>query len=220
MTVNLESGNLALRLWFMIHHTHDMLKTCEDQVFGEQGLTTEQYTVLVTIKYLDSNVRPTDVARWLGRSPNSVSMMVDRMVKAGLVRRVRDKSDRRVVWLFITSKGEQALQPATLVGLEFIQRILSPLSYEDRQTLLRLILTVQEEACKYLNPGEDVEEIRRNEAECHDNLMERLVQYCCPQLLKPNLGCMEEERLVQDCCPQLLEAKHQGGKKKKTVRQG
>ena len=199
MTVNLEPGNLILRLWFMIHRTHDMLKACEDRVFGECKLTTEQYVVLVTIKYLeysDNHVRPTDVARWLARSPNSISMIADRMVKAGLLRRVRDRKDRRVVFLVITSKGEEALKPATLAGWEFIQEILSPLSYEDKQTFINLLLTVQYAASNYLNPGKDIAEIRRTEAKSHDNLMERLVQYT--SLSAP-------------------EAKRQGGKKEKAI---
>jgi DNA-binding MarR family transcriptional regulator len=184
MTTSLESGNLALRLWFMIHRTHEMLKMCEDRVFREYKLTTEQYVVLLTINYLDGPVRPTDVARWLGRSPNSVSMIVDRMVKASLLRRVRDRKDRRVVWLTITSKGETALKPAIMAGFEFIQNILSRLSYDDRHTLMELLDKLQYAAADYLNPGADIEEIRRNEAKSHDNLMERLIQYCGPQLLE------------------------------------
>jgi len=200
MAVKFEAENLILRLWFMIHRTHDMLKACEDRVFGECKLTTEQYVVLVTIKYLgylDSHVRPTDVARWLARSPNSISMIADRMVKAGLLRRVRDRKDRRVVFLVITSKGEEALKPATLAGWEFIQEILSPLSYKDKQTFINLLLTVQYKAHKYLKPGADIEELRRSEAECHANLMERLVQYNMPST---------------------PEAKPQGGEKGKTTR--
>ena len=196
MKVNLESGNLALRLWFMIHRTHEMLKMCEDRVFRKYKLTTEQYVVLVTIKYLDGPVRPTDVARWLGRSPNSISMMVDRMVKAGLLRRIRDRKDRREVRLAITNKGEETLKPAVLAGLEFIQKILSQVSYDDRHTLMRLLDTLQYEAATYLNPRADIEEIRRNEAKSHENLMERLVQYCGLQL---------------------LETEHQGGKRGKTT---
>jgi len=184
MKINLESGNLALRLWFMIHRTHEMLKMCEDRVFREYKLTTEQYVVLLTIKYLDGPVRPTDVARWLGRSPNSVSMIVDRMVKASLLRRVRDRKDRRVVWLNITNKGETALKPAIMAGFEFIQNILSQVSYDDRHTLMKLLDKLQYAAADYLNPGADIEEIRRNEAKSHDNLMERLIQYCGPQLLE------------------------------------
>lgn len=137
-------------LVFMIHRTDAMLRDCENKVFGEHGLTTEQYSVLTAIKYLDSPVRIVDVAHWLTRSTNSISMIADRMAKAGLLRRVRDRNDRRVVQLVVSSKAETLLKPATLAGQEFIQKM-SQLSYKDQQILLGLLLTVQGEASAYLN---------------------------------------------------------------------
>ena len=197
MTVNSESEKLALRAWFLTHRTRDVLRTCEDQIFSEYGLTTEQYAVLSIMKLLNDPVRVTDLAQWLERSTNSVSMIADRMVKAGLLRRVRDRKDRRVVWLAITSKGEEALEPSFKAGLEFIWKNLSHLSYEDKQTLLRLLLTVQYEAAISMNPEADIDEIKRNETKSHEHFM---------------------ERLIQAYCPQLLEAKYQGDEKGKTTR--
>lgn len=144
MTVNSEN------LVFIIHQTHDMLRSCEDKVFGEEGLTTEQYSVLTAIKFLDAPVRITDVALRLVRSTNSVSMIVDRMVRAGLLRRTRDRNDRRTVFVTITSKAEALLETARPAGQEFIQKILSPLSYEDKQDILEPLLKVQHEASEYL----------------------------------------------------------------------
>lgn len=177
MTVNSESENLVLKLWFLLHRTHDLLRTCEDDVFGEYGLTAERFGVLVTVKYLehlDSHVGPTNIARWMGRSTNSVSMIVDRMVKAGLLRRVRDKGDRRAVHVFITRKGEDALKPATPAGLELIHKILSQLSDDDRRTLASLLDTLKYESLEYLNPGADIQEMVRNEDEQHANLLGRV----------------------------------------------
>jgi hypothetical protein len=124
-------------------------------------------------------------------------MIVDRMVKAGLVRRIRDRGDRREVRLVITSKGENAIKPATLAGVEFIQKILSPLSYEDRRTLVSLNEVVKDNAFKYLNPGVDIEEMKKNEITNQANLIERLRQY------------------ISTSTPQ---AKRQGGEKGKTIR--
>ena len=177
MTTNYAPYNMALRLWLMIHRTHDMLRACEDHIFAEYNLTTEQYLTLMTIMYLGYPVRPTDIARWLGRSTNAVSMIVDRMVKAGLLRRVRAKGDRRVVNVFITSKGENALQPATRAGWEYVWKIISPLPDEDRHTLMRLLETLQYEASSYLNPETAMEEIGSNEAKSYDNLMGRIMEY-------------------------------------------
>jgi DNA-binding MarR family transcriptional regulator len=99
------------------------------------------------------------------------------MVKAGLIQRVRDKGDRRVVQLTITSKGENTLKPATLAGLEFIQKVLSPLSHEDRHTLVTLLEALKCEAFKYINPRETTQEMRRTEARRQADLMKRLIQY-------------------------------------------
>jgi DNA-binding MarR family transcriptional regulator len=181
MTTNFEEdGNLILRLWYMSHRTRALLKMCEDQIYGEYNLTMEQYAVLAAIKHIGGPARPTDIARWLGHSPNSISMIVDRMVKAGLVRRIRDRRDRRVVNVSITSKGEKALKPAILAGWEFIQKITSPLADEDKHNFIRLHETLRCEILKYLNPGTNVEELAINEDEQHANLMERLIQYSLP----------------------------------------
>ena len=180
MTINFEEENLILKLWYVSHRTRALLKMCEDQIYSKYDLTTEQYSVLAAIKHIGGTARPVDIGRWLGRSTNSISMIVDRMVKAGLVRRVRDRRDRRVVNVSITSKAENALKPATLAGWEFIQKITSPLTYEDKHTFIRLHDTLRYEIFKYLNHGEHVEEMAINDDESHANLMERLVQCALP----------------------------------------
>jgi len=196
MTVDVKSANLILRLWFLLHRDYVLLRNCEDQIYGEKGLTMEQYATLVAIKYLGGCVRPIDVARWMGHSPNSVSMIIGRMVKAGLVRRTRDRIDRRTVHLVATSKAENALKPATQAGWEFIQKIMSPLSEEVRYTLARSLETLRYETLNYLNPGEDIEEMVRNDDKSHVNLRGRLVQHGLPAT---------------------PEAKRRGGDKRKTI---
>jgi DNA-binding MarR family transcriptional regulator len=184
MTVNLELNRLTLRAWFLSHRTHELLRRGEDKVYGKYNLTTEQYTMLTIIKYLGDSVRITDIARWSGRSTNSISMIIDRMVKAGLVRRTRDRKDRRAVFVTITSKAESALEPATRAGLEFIQEILSPLSDEEKRTFVNLHEVVKHKTLEYLNPGEDIEEMQRSEVTSQANLVEQLVQYISPSTPK------------------------------------
>jgi DNA-binding MarR family transcriptional regulator len=177
MTANSQSQNLVLKLWFLLHQVRDVIMSCEDQVFGKQKLTTERYLVLALTKLSDGHARPADLARWLGRSPNSVSMLVDRMVKAGLIKRVRNRGDRRAVRLIMTSKGETALRPATVAGLDFIQKVLSPLSYEDKHTFARLLETTKHQAFQCLNHRVDIEDVEGNDITNYPDLMNRLVQY-------------------------------------------
>ncbi|MCJ7791924.1 MAG: MarR family transcriptional regulator [Dehalococcoidia bacterium] len=196
MKANVEAESTVLKLWRQVYQTYTLLKKTEDQIFEEYGLTTEQYGVLVAIDYFGGPTKVTDIARWLERSTNSVSMIVDRMVKAGLVRRARSTGDRRVVHVVNTSKGKTALKPATLASLEVIQKIMSPLSYEDRSTLLSLLGTIKYEILEYLNPGMDIQEIKRTEFKQAANVKKWLNEYGLPST---------------------PEAKRQGRKKRKTT---
>jgi DNA-binding MarR family transcriptional regulator len=183
--------------WILLRQTYNLILKCEDKVFSEYGLTTEQHAVLMVVKHISGPVRITDIARWLDRSVNSVSMIVDRMVKAGLVRRVRDRKDRRTVFVTITNKAEKAYVPASVAGWELIQEILSPLSDEDRLTLIRLLETLRDKTYDYLGTGEVVEEVRRNEAGNLTQFMKQAAEYKSPSA---------------------LETKRQGGEKRKAIR--
>ena len=180
MKTNLKSEIDILKLWRQLYQTYTLLKRCEDQIFYEYGLTTEQFSVLVAIDYFTGPTKVTDIARWLERSTNSISMIVDRMVKAGLVRRIRDRNDRRVVHVINTSKGENALKPAAQASFKVIRKILLQLSYEDRSTLISLLGTMKYEILKYLNPGVDIEEVKRNELKQAANVKEWLNEYGLP----------------------------------------
>ncbi|MCK5181447.1 MAG: winged helix-turn-helix transcriptional regulator, partial [Dehalococcoidia bacterium] len=86
-------------------------------------------------------------------------MLIDRMVKAGLVRRTRDRKDRRVVTVSSTEKGKTAVEPAITTGWEFIHEILSPLSDDEQRDLANMLETVKCQLVGYLHPERDMEEI-------------------------------------------------------------
>ena len=180
MPIKFEFENPDKRTWILLRQIHNLVTKCEDRVFSEYGLTTEQHAVLMAIKHIDGPVRPTDVARWLDRSVNSVSMITDRMVKAGLVKRVRDRKDRRVVFLNVTSRAEKAYVMASVAGWKLIEEILSPLSDKDKLTLIRLLETLRDKTYDYLDSGEVVEEVKRNEAENIAWIMKEVARYKSP----------------------------------------
>jgi DNA-binding MarR family transcriptional regulator len=180
MTSSAKMDNLVLRLWFITHRTRDVLRNCEDKVFGRYGLTAEQYGVLAVMEVLGGSVRVTDLAGGLERSANSVSMIVDRMVKAGLVRRGRDRADRRTVRVSVTNKGEAAFRPATVAGLELIRELTSPLSYDDKRVFVNLHEMIRRKALLYLNPGGDIEKTRGGDVTNRPDLAKRLRQYLSP----------------------------------------
>jgi DNA-binding MarR family transcriptional regulator len=168
-----ETENLSVNLWRTVYQTYTRFKNGMDQLLGEYGLTMEQYLVLTTIKYHDPPMRITDVANWLERSTNSVTMIVDRMVKASLLRRVRDRRDRRTVNVFLTTKAEDALKPANPAAWEYMQQGMSSLAHKDKDALASLLKTLNYRLLEYLNPGADVQGMLKNDSKQQDYVMKQ-----------------------------------------------
>ena len=179
MAVNSEQENTILRLWLLLRRVGDALGLCQDMVYGKYGLTTEQFGVLASIKSRGP-LRPLDLALILERSPNSMSMIVDRMVKAGLVRRTRDRKDRRAVFVSMTDKGREAVEPAIPAGWEFIHKVVSPLSYDDQRALASMLETVKCELVGYLNPEMDTAAIMKKSLTGDPDLYKRMVKKVLP----------------------------------------
>lgn len=71
-----------------------------------------------------------------GCSAPSTTGLVDRLEKQGLVERVRDLDDRRVVLVQLTGKGEQVSAHLRGFFRERMQTVLGALSPSDRQALV------------------------------------------------------------------------------------
>ena len=177
MPEELKDEGQSLEAFMLLHRTRDLLFRCQDRTAAKFGLTAEQYSVLLAMKYLDDPVRATDIGRWMERKVNSVSMIVDRMVRAGLVDRMRDLPDRRAVRVVFTSKGKRALELATPEVWRLIEEIFSSLPREEKRNLIKLLVTLRDRALKHLNPGTDVRAIATYGADDASRLLKRMRRY-------------------------------------------
>jgi DNA-binding MarR family transcriptional regulator len=91
----------------------------EDQAQAE-GLTHVQHQLLVAVKGHRGDLPPTvgDLAGYLLLRPHSTVELIDRAVAAGLVERMPDGDDGRVVRVRLTSEGERILQKLTRAHLD------------------------------------------------------------------------------------------------------
>ena len=88
--------------------------------------TIAQYRSLVVLASRGPQ-RLTDLAEALGVAPSTAGRMCDRLVRKGLARRHRGRSDRRAVLVAITPAGRAVVDQATARRRELIAGILARL---------------------------------------------------------------------------------------------
>jgi len=84
-----------------------------ERVIARHGLTPQRYALMLMIKGApDGSERSTatELSQRLQLAQHTVTELVGRTVRAGLVRRTASVEDRRVVHLSLTAKGERSLQ--------------------------------------------------------------------------------------------------------------
>jgi DNA-binding MarR family transcriptional regulator len=160
MPVKLSFTDGQMSAWMLLHQTYNSLMKCEEIVFPTVGLTTQQHSILMAIKYLDAPATPTLIADWVDRNTNSITLIVDRMEKGGLVKRVRDIRDRRSLRIAMTPKGEKVLKQGITVGRKLIRDILGELSEEEIDTLTKSLEKVRYLALKYSQNEKKLKEVK------------------------------------------------------------
>jgi DNA-binding MarR family transcriptional regulator len=109
------------------------------EVLPDEGdLTYNQYKTLLTV----SDLGPCSLADLTGHlqvAASSASEMVERLAKAGLVRRETAEGDRRAVAIRLSRAGERLLRRIRQGIVENYSKILKKLSPRDRARLARAL---------------------------------------------------------------------------------
>lgn len=115
-----------------------MHKEC-DRALSPRGLTVPQASVIGLLGRAGQPLPVTRLARMLTQESQSATSLVARMCTSGLVERVQDPHDRRVVLVRLTDKGRQMYEVLQLTAPAFSDEMFSVLSPEERAALKDLL---------------------------------------------------------------------------------
>lgn len=73
-----------------------------------------------------------------GVSLSAITALVDRLVKAGLAVRYRDKNDRRLVWLEVTPQGREVLKTCLVERKQIVEKYVGRLADEELEQLVKI----------------------------------------------------------------------------------
>lgn len=91
-------------LGFQIVVTARSMKRALEIELNENGITSSQYAVLA-ILWKHNGLSLTDLGKLLYFDNPTITGIINRMARAKLIRRMRDRSDRRVIKVYLTPKG-------------------------------------------------------------------------------------------------------------------
>ena len=128
--------------------TNDQLQIRFARLFRGHGLTPSQYNVL---RILRGEGKPLPILEVAGRTVTvvpGITGLVDRLERAGLVRRERCAEDRRVIYVALTELGAKALAELDGPVLALHQQLMGHLSRDELRELGRLLAKVREPLCE------------------------------------------------------------------------
>lgn len=148
-----DPTDLDYNLWLFLAQVRTVMLRARQMEVSRYGITASQASVLFVVNALGDKAMPAEISRWLFRQSHSVSGILNRMEKQGLVRRVKDLGKKNLVRVELTEKGCEVY--ANCTKREAMHRIMPSLSGEQRQQLIACLENLRDATLKYL--GEEQE---------------------------------------------------------------
>jgi MarR family transcriptional regulator, organic hydroperoxide resistance regulator len=125
----------------------------EKRYLAKAGITFQQFLVLLAARSVEPPVTQADISRAVNRNRNSISLMVERMERLGLIERSRSKIDRREIHVVLTSLGSQKLSDALSVGIPLTERLCSVFSGKELAQMVAMMGKLQDRIASDLGPN-------------------------------------------------------------------
>jgi DNA-binding MarR family transcriptional regulator len=135
-------------LWVLLHQTTDAALRARQKELDQSDISVIEVGVLVVTQAIGEKATPSEISRRIFREPHTVSALLNRMEKRGLVRKTQDLDRKNLVRVSITEKGQQAYDKST--RRKSIRKIMSSLSEEERRQLRSCLEKLQNKAFKEL----------------------------------------------------------------------
>ncbi len=134
----------SFKLWSIMDATYRSVFKAREHELLSDGILIMQVRVLAVIERASDEATPANLARLLWRKPHTISQMLSRMEKAGLVTKGPDPTHRNRVIVKITPKGHETYALAR--ERRTFNRIISGLTARKREQLMNLLNQVWKNA--------------------------------------------------------------------------
>jgi DNA-binding MarR family transcriptional regulator len=153
MATDTHSIDWELRLGFLIHDVSRLRRSAFDRCLKPLNVTRSQWWVLAYLSREDGMTQ-SQLAEELDLGKVAVGGLIDRLEKAGLLRRDADATDRRVNRVFLEPKSKQLIAKMRKVSHQLNQQILQGLDDSNLESTAVTLDAMKRNLLAYLQDGE------------------------------------------------------------------
>jgi DNA-binding MarR family transcriptional regulator len=128
---------------FLVHEVARLLRRRFEDEARVHGVTLPQWRALAEI-YKQEGISQVSLAGCIDTDPMTLSGILDRLDKRGLIERFIDPNDSRAKLARLTPAGQELVGTARNVGLELYETALNGLSFEDRELVASHLMRIRD----------------------------------------------------------------------------
>jgi len=128
---------------FSINDVARMLRTYADYRAAQFGITRAQWVVLVRLDRFEG-LKQSELADMLDLQPITLTRLLDRLCRSGLIERRPDPNDRRANRLYLTASARPLLERLGDLGDELMATALAGVERESIERMVVQLATVKE----------------------------------------------------------------------------
>lgn len=154
-----EEIDPTARLFRVLLRTLNHLRQAAEPFFSKYGISGPQWGVLRTLQRAhangDASLRLNDLGKRLLIRPPSVTGVVDRLERMGLVRRTASETDLRVRELSLTVEGRKLVARVLTRHSSHVHSLFESLTLQEQQHMLSLLNRLDAGLCALAGDDRD-----------------------------------------------------------------
>jgi DNA-binding MarR family transcriptional regulator len=136
-------------LWILLSRVYHMVAKLRNMEMSKQGILPVQAYMLFIIHSMGNATTPAELARFVYQQRNSVSDILKRMEKQGLITKEKASRGNGRILIKMTEKGKKILQLSK--QREHLHNVMSVLNEEKRRQLESLLESLRDRAIEELS---------------------------------------------------------------------
>lgn len=149
---DIRKTNVDFIIWALLNQTKDTLFKVRGNELNQYGISATESQVLFTINDLGGKTTPAAISRRVYREHNTVTALLSRMEKKGLISKVRDRERKNIWRVDMTEKGKEVFRQS--IKMDSIRRVISILSDIEQKRLETYLRKIRDNALKQLTKEE------------------------------------------------------------------